>query len=384
MNLNWMLVVTLTQDPDGYILLEDGKLWRGRLAGAGTAGAGELVFTTNLSGYQEVLTDPSFAGQIIVMTAPMMGNYGITPIDEQARRPWAAGFVVRELSRLSSGWRATGGLDGYLAEHGIPVLVGADTRAITRHVRERGAMRSLIAPADLPVEEAMERLESHPRMEGLDLATGVSTREPYVVAALGVEKGLVVCLDFGVKCRSLDLIAKEGYRVEVLPAVTKAEEILARRPAGVFVSNGPGDPAAVPGAAETVRAVSDGGVPVFGICLGCQLIAHAFGGRTYKLKYGHRGGNHPVRNLESGVVEITSQNHGFAIAEEAGRAQGATDLKVTHRNLNDGTVEGLAHASRPVFAVQYHPEGAPGPHDSRYLFRAFVESMDATSFVATD
>ena len=378
-----MPAVTLTQDLDGYLLLEDGKLWRGRLAGAGSAAAGELVFTTNLAGYQEVLTDPSFAGQIVVMTAPMVGNYGTTPSDEQAVRPWVSGFVVRELSRMSSGWRSTGDLDSYLAEHGIPVLTGADTRAITRHVREQGAMRSLIAPASLSVQEATERLDAHPCMEGLDLATGVSTREPYVVAARGVERGLVVCMDYGVKRRSLDLIADEGYRVEVLPAASTAADILARRPAGVFVSNGPGDPAAVSGAAETVRRVSDGGVPVFGICLGCQLVARAFGGKTYKLPYGHRGGNHPVRNLETGAVEITSQNHGFAIAEEAGFAQGAADLEVTHRNLNDGTVEGLAHASRPVFAVQYHPEGAPGPHDSRYLFRRFVQAMDATSFVAT-
>ena len=379
-----MPAVTLTQDLDGYLLLEDGKLWRGRLAGALRAAAGELVFTTNLAGYQEVLTDPSFAGQVVVMTAPMIGNYGTTPSDEQAPRSWVSGFVVRELSRMSSGWRSSGELDAYLLEHGIPVLSGVDTRAITRHVRERGAMRSLLAPADLPVQEARDRLDAHPVMEGLDLATGVSTRVPYVIAARGVERGLVVCLDYGVKRRSLDLIAAEGYRVEVLPAASKAADILARRPAGVFVSNGPGDPAAVPGAAETVRSVSDGGVPVFGICLGCQLVARAFGGRTYKLPYGHRGGNHPVRNLETGAVEITSQNHGFAIAEEAGHAEGAADLKVTHRNLNDGTVEGLAHASRPVFAVQYHPEGAPGPHDSRYLFRRFVQAMDATSCVATD
>lgn len=375
--------LTLTQDLNGYLLLEDGTLWRGLLAGAKAEVAGELVFTTNLAGYQEVLTDPSFAGQIVVMTAPMIGNYGTTPADAQAPTPWVSGFVVRELSRMSSGWRASGGLDAYLIEQGIPALVGADTRAITRHVRERGAMRSLIAPNTLPLEEATERLASHPRMEGQDLATVVSTREPYEVAARGPEKGLVVCLDYGVKRRSLDLIAEEGYRVEVVPASSTAAVILEKRPAGLFVSNGPGDPAAVPGAAETVRAVSDAGVPVFGICLGCQLVARAFGGRTFKLPYGHRGGNHPVRNLASGAVEITSQNHGFAVAEDGGFAQGATDLQVTHRNLNDGTVEGLSHVSRPVFAVQYHPEGAPGPHDSRYLFRRFVESMGATSSVPT-
>ena len=378
-----MSAVTLTQDLDGYLLLEDGTLWRGWLAGAEAAAAGEVVFTTNLTGYQEVLTDPSFAGQVVVMTAPMIGNYGITPIDEQASKPWVSGFVVRELSRVSSGWRATGKLDAYLAEHGISVLVGADTRAITRHVRERGAMRSLIAPATLEVDEARELLADHPCMEGLDLATVVSTREPYIVDAQGEEKGLVVCLDYGVKLRSLQLIAAEGYRVEVLPAKSASAEILAKQPSGVFVSNGPGDPAAVPLAPETVREVSDAAVPVFGICLGCQLVARAFGGRTYKLPYGHRGGNHPVRNLDTGVVEITSQNHGFAIAEEEGFAEGALELRVTHRNLNDGTVEGLSHVSRPVFAVQYHPEAAPGPHDSRYLFQRFVEAMGATSSVAT-
>jgi carbamoyl-phosphate synthase small subunit len=378
-----MPVVTLTQDLDGYLLLEDGEIWWGKLGGGETAAAGELVFTTNLTGYQEVLTDPSFAGQIVVMTAPMIGNYGVTPIDEQARKPWASAFVVRELSRVTSGWRAVGGLDSYLADHGIAVLVGTDTRAITRHVRERGAMRSLIAPASLPVEEGMKRLTAHPRMEGLDLATEVSTTEPYSLEARGTERGLVVCLDYGVKLRSLELISAEGYRIEVLPAGTAPPEILAKRPTGVFVSNGPGDPAAVPRASETVRAVSDAGVPVFGICLGCQLVARAFGGRTYKLPYGHRGGNHPVRNLETGAVEITSQNHGFAIAEENGFAEGADELKVTHRNLNDGTVEGLSHVSRPVFAVQFHPEAAPGPHDSRHLFARFVEAMCATSAVAT-
>jgi carbamoyl-phosphate synthase small subunit len=378
-----MSAVTLTQDLDGYLLLEDGMLWRGRLAGAEAVAAGELVFTTNLTGYQEVLTDPSFAGQVVVMTAPMMGNYGITPIDAQASKPWVSGFVVRELSRVSSGWRATGTLDSYLVEHGVSVLVGADTRAITRHVRECGAMRCLIAPATLPVDEARKLLANQPRMEGLDLATVVSTHEPYVVEAQGEEKGLVVCLDYGVKLRSLQLIAAEGFRVEVLPATSRSAEILARRPSGVFVSNGPGDPAAVPLAAETVRELSDASVPVFGICLGCQLVDRAFGGRTYKLPYGHRGGNHPVRNLETGVVEITSQNHGFAIAEQDGYAEGAPELRVTHRNLNDGTVEGLSHESRPVFAVQYHPEAAPGPHDSRYLFQRFVEAMGATSSVAT-
>ena len=381
--MKWVDGVALTQDPDGYLLLEDGKRWSGRIAGARQPVAGELVFTTNLAGYQEVLTDPSFAGQVVVMTAPMIGNYGVTPADAQAQRPWVAGFVVRELSRRSSGWRATEDLGAYFARHGITVLVGVDTRAITRHVRERGAMRCLIAPLSLSVEEAESRLHRHPRMQGCDLASEVSTPEPYTVAACGTERGMVVCLDYGVKRRSLDLIAAEGYRVEVLPASCGVEDVLSREPVGVFVSNGPGDPAAVPGAAATVRALSDAGLPVFGICLGCQLSAREFGGETFKLPYGHRGGNHPVRNLDTGSVEITSQNHGFAVAETEGFAAGAPDLRVTHRNLNDGTVEGLCHTSRPVFAVQYHPEGAPGPHDSRYLFRRFVDSMGATAAVAT-
>lgn len=244
-------------------------------------------------------------------------------------------------------------------------------------------MRGLVTSASLPTSEGLERLGAHPPMQGLDLATGVSTSEEYSIPAIGPEKGLVVCIDYGVKRRSLDLLAAEGYRVRVVPAGTRAREILGQGPSGVFVSNGPGDPAAVDGAAETLLALTDAGVPLFGICLGCQLIARAFGGMTYKLPYGHRGGNHPVRNLETGSVEITSQNHGFAIAEKDGHVEGAEDLRVTHHNLNDGTVEGLTHASRPVFAVQYHPEAAPGPHDSRHLFRRFVETMDATSAVPT-
>lgn len=370
--------MSLTQVFDGALLLEDGRRFPGRLAGSRETGVGEIVFTTNITGYQEVLTDPSFAGQVVVMTATMIGNYGVTGLDAQSRRPWVAGFVVRELSGAGHGWRTEESLPAYLERHRIPALVGVDTRAVTRHVRELGAMRGLIVASDVGEERALELLRSEPPMQGRDLATIVSTPEPYEIEPTGVERGLVVCLDYGVKRQSLDLIAAEGFRVRVEPASTPVSEILSRRPVGVFVSNGPGDPEAIPGAPGKLRELAGAGLPVFGICLGCQLIARAFGGDTWKLPYGHRGGNHPVRNLETGAVEITSQNHGFAIVGEGNGVAGAPDLRVTHRNLNDGTIEGVAHSRLPVFAVQYHPEAAPGPHDSRYLFDRFVEAISAS------
>lgn len=382
----------LTQGSPGVLLLEDGREFAGFFAGEAPA-VGELVFTTNMTGYQEVLTDPSFARQLVVMTAPMMGNYGVAECDGQSERPWAAGFIVRELRDATHSWRAEGSLRDYLVRHGVSVLHGVDTRAVTRHVRSLGAMRALIAPAGLDAVAREELLKAEPEMLGRNLASEVSTPEPYVVEPPAHAKarsgdgdgsrGNVLCLDLGVKRRSLELIAAEGFRVRVLPADTSARTILAASPAGLFVSNGPGDPEAVPGAAETLREVAEQGVPVFGICLGCQLVARAFGGRTYKLPYGHRGGNHPVKNLATGMVEITSQNHGFAVTEADGEVEGAPDLEVTHRNLNDGTIEGLRHRSLPVFAVQYHPEAAPGPHDSRYLFESFVEAMDATRVITS-
>jgi carbamoyl-phosphate synthase small subunit len=371
--------VPLTQVYDGTLLLEDGRRFPGTLAGSKAAGVGEIVFTTNLTGYQEVLTDPSFAGQIVVMTAPMIGNYGVTGLDAQSRRPWVAGFIVRELSAARNGWRTEESLPAYLKQHDIPTLVGVDTRAVTRHVRELGAMRGLIVPATWSEERALERLRAEPPMQGRDLATGVTTPEPYEIEAVGEERGLVVCLDYGVKQRSLDLIVSAGFRVRVEPASVAVREVLALQPVGVFVSNGPGDPEAIPGAPETLRELAGARVPIFGICLGCQLIARAFGGSTWKLPYGHRGGNHPVRNLDTGAVEITSQNHGFAIVGDGDEVAGAPVLRVTHRNLNDGTIEGVAHSDLPVFAVQYHPEAAPGPHDSRYLFDRFVEAIGASS-----
>ncbi|MDT8435357.1 MAG: glutamine-hydrolyzing carbamoyl-phosphate synthase small subunit [Gemmatimonadota bacterium] len=368
----------LTQEPDGVLVLEDGTRFSGRLAGSGAEGTGEVVFTTNLAGYQEVLTDPSYAGQIVVMTAPMIGNYGIAGRDDQAARPHVAGFVVRELSGAAYAARAEGDLGEWLRERQIPAMVSVDTRALTRHVRSRGAMRAVIARSDRTAEQVAALLAAEPPMEGRDLATGVSTREPYEFASGAPDGPLVVCLDLGIKRESLRILAAAGLRVLVVPAATPAAEILDSGPAGLFVSNGPGDPAAIPGAPETVRAVAEAGVPVFGICLGCQLLARAFGGDTWKLPYGHRGGNHPVRDLDSGEVEITSQNHGFAIRGEEGEVTGAPALRVTHRNLNDGTVEGVAHKTLRAFGVQYHPEAAPGPHDARHLFERFLAAVTAS------
>lgn len=378
-----MVAVPLTQGPAGVLLLEDGREFAGRFVGSAPA-TGELVFTTNMTGYQEVLTDPSFASQIVVMTSPMIGNYGVHAADEQSRRPWVAAFVVRELRESLRSWRASDSLVAYLREHEIPVLAGVDTRAVTRHIRSLGAMRALVAPADIDRARARELLLAEPEMIGRDLTSDVSTSVDFVVEPDGPVAGDVVCLDLGVKRRSLELIAARGYRVRVVPGTSSAASILGFAPAGLFVSNGPGDPDAVPTAAATLRDVAEAGVPVFGICLGCQLVARAYGGRTFKLPYGHRGGNHPVRNLDTGLVEITSQNHGFAVVEtDGGEVEGASDLEVTHRNLNDGTIEGLRHRTRPVFAVQYHPEAAPGPHDSRYLFETFVDAMNATRAVTT-
>lgn len=371
--------MTPAQASQGYLLLEDGRRFDGRYLGPEGGGRGEVVFTTVLTGYQEVLTDPSFAGQIVVMTAPMMGVYGVDEADAQSRRPWVAGFVVRHLSRRTGQGRSGETLTDYLREHRIPTLTAVDTRAVTRHIRDKGAMRAIIAEADVPVDAARRRLLEEPPMEGRDLASRVTCPEPFELAPRGESRGLVLCLDYGVKRRSLELLLDAGYRVRTVPADTPVETLTGSGASGLFVSNGPGDPEAVPGAVERIRAVVEAGMPVFGICLGHQLVARAFGGRNYKLPYGHRGGNHPVKNLETGEVEITSQNHGFAVAGEDDGVTGAPDLVVTHRNLNDGTIEGLAHRLLPVFAVQYHPESAPGPHDSRYLFRRFVAAMTEMS-----
>jgi carbamoyl-phosphate synthase small subunit len=361
----------------GYLLLEDGRTFDGDMIGASGVTLGEAVFNTSMTGYQEVLTDPSYSGQIVAMTYPLIGNYGVTPEDAESGGVQVAGFVMREASRMFSNWRAAGSLQHYLKQAGIVALDGVDTRALTRHLRSAGAMRAAIAPASVPQHETMQRIQAHPRMEGLDLTCGVSTAEAYDVQAVGEQRYRVLAYDFGVKRHSLKLLAERGCAVTTLPSVTTAEQILEQEFDGFFVSNGPGDPEAVEHALDTIRALGQRGIPVFGICLGHQLIARAFGGSTFKLLYGHRAGNHPVRRMSDGAVEITAQNHGFAVRRGAtpDAVDGAPALRVTHVNLNDQTMEGLEHRELPVFSVQYHPEAAPGPHDSRYLFDRFEREM---------
>jgi len=333
-----------------------------------------------MTGYQEVLTDPSYTGQLVTMTYPLIGNYGVNSEDRESPEPQVAGFIVREASRVHSNWRSEGGLDTYLQDHGITCIADVDTRALTRHIRSEGAMRGAIAPVALSEKEVLEQILEQPLMEGLDLACGVSTEEPYDVPAVGEARFRVLAYDFGVKAHSPKLLAERGCSVTVIPAKTPVDEILSNPPDGLFVSNGPGDPAAVQQAEEAILGLAKADVPVFGICLGHQLICRAFGANTYKLPFGHHGGNHPVKNLENGTVEITSQNHGFAVKSGDGdEIPGAPGLRLTHINLYDGTVEGVEHRELPVMSVQYHPESAPGPHDSRYLFDRFITMMEERS-----
>lgn len=359
-----------------FVLLEDGALFTGTTPVPIEPSFGEVVFTTSMTGYQETFTDPSYLGQIVVMTAPMIGNYGINEEDGESPRPQVRGVVVRELSRQHSNWRATGSLDGWLAASGIPVIEGVDTRRLTRHIREVGAMRGVIAAGSAPSEAVRQALMSSPRMEGQDLASLAGVDVPYTEGERGPH---VVAWDFGMKRNIVRMFAETGCRITVVPPKTTAEAIRALRPDGLFLSNGPGDPAAVGYVIPEIRKLADAGLPTFGICLGHQLLGIAFGGRTAKMPYGHRGGNHPVRDLVSGRVLITSQNHGFAVQGSEAGVPGAPDLEVTHLNLNDGTVEGLRHKRLPVFAVQYHPEAAPGPHDAYPHFQEFLASMTASA-----
>ncbi len=363
-------------DRPAYLLLEDGAWFKGTTRRPLSPTPGEAVFTTNLTGYQEVFTDPSYLGQIVVMTAPMIGNYGINPEDVESDKPQVSAVVVRELSRAPSNWRAEGTLEEWLAERNIPVLEGVDTRRLARHIRSAGAMRALMAEGEEPTEEARQTLEQSPRMEGLDLASRATCSGEYTVGALDAPRH-VVAYDFGMKRNILRILESIGCRVTVVPAETRAARVRELSPAGLFLSNGPGDPAAVNYVLPELRSLIDGGLPTFGICLGHQLLALAYGAETVKLPYGHRGGNHPVRDMAAGRVLITSQNHGFAVRGSTNEVPGAKSLEVTHLNLNDDTVEGVRHRDLPAFAVQYHPEASPGPHDARGHFRQFVQALDS-------
>jgi carbamoyl-phosphate synthase small subunit len=358
----------------GFLLLEDGTLFHGLVAPGLPPVVAEVVFTTNMTGYQEVFTDPSYRGQIVVMTTPLIGNYGINTEDPESSQPQIAGAIVRELSPTHSNWRATGDLESWLGAAQIPILREVDTRRLTRHLRSAGVMRGVIAAGDAPNDEARAALDACPSMEGLDLASRVTTRDRYTWGDPNARYH-IVAYDYGIKRNILRLFHDVDCRITVVPATTTAEDALALDPDGVFLSNGPGDPAAIEYAPDTIRSIAEREVPMFGICLGHQLLGLTFGASTTKMPYGHRGGNHPVRDLESGRILITSQNHGFAVQGNASEIPGAPDLTVTHVNLNDGTIEGLVHRELPVFAVQYHPEAAPGPHDARPHFTRFIETL---------
>jgi carbamoyl-phosphate synthase small subunit len=366
--------MSINNSKPALLVLEDGRSFRGRAWGAEGEVCGEMVFNTSMSGYQEVLTDPSYAGQIVCMTYPLIGNYGVNRADEESARPWVEGFVVREASRAASNWRAEETLDAYLKRWNIVAIEHIDTRALVRHIRDKGAMRACLSSVDLNEASLLEKARQSPPMENRELASRVTCAAPYVVPAEGPEEFHVVCYDFGVKRNSLRELAALGCRITVVPASTPAAEALAMKPDGIYLSNGPGDPASMTEVIEQIRRLTRSGTPIFGICFGHQLLGRAFGGTTYKLVFGHRGGNQPVKDLAAGTIEITSHNHGFAVRAESL----PPDVEVTHINLNDNCVEGLRHRTLPVFSVQYHPEAAPGPHDAEHHFRRFVELMRET------
>ena len=354
------------------LALENGAVFEGRAVGAEGEAFGELVFNTSMTGYQEILTDPSYAGQIVTMTYPLIGNYGVNPEDVESRKPFVEGFVMRECCFEPSNWRAKQTLPEYLREHGIVAIDGVDTRKITKILRTEGAKKSVISTVDTDHDSLVQKAINSQDMAGSDYVKAVSVKEPYEWNPSFQGKYRVVAFDYGIKYNILRLLEAAGCKVIVMPATATAEEALAQRPDGIFLSNGPGDPAALPYIYPTVQGLF-GKKPIFGICLGHQILGHAFGGTTFKLKFGHRGGNQPVMNHTTGQVEISAQNHGFAVDPDS---VDKSKVTITHTNLNDGSVEGMEHKELPVFSVQYHPESSPGPHDSRYLFERFIRMMD--------
>jgi carbamoyl-phosphate synthase small subunit len=353
------------------LALEDGRSFRGRSWAAQGEVCGEMVFNTSITGYQEVLTDPSYAGQIVCMTYPLIGNYGVNNDDAESARPWVEGFVVREASRITSNWRAEESLHDYLKRWKVVAIEGIDTRALVRHIRDKGAMRACLSTIDLDDHSLVEKARQSPPMENRELASVVTTDKQYEFAAVGEERFHVVCLDFGVKRNSLRELAQLGCRTTVVPASTPASAVMALKPDGIFLSNGPGDPASMDKEVSEIRQLLNRNLPMFGICFGHQLLGRAFGGDTFKLVFGHRGGNQPVKEVAGRGVEITSHNHGFAVRAESLPAE----VEVTHINLNDKCVEGMRHRTLPVISVQYHPEAAPGPHDAEHHFQRFVDLM---------
>jgi carbamoyl-phosphate synthase small subunit len=366
------------------LALEDGSVFEGRSFGAPTERSGEVVFNTALTGYQEVFTDPSYAGQIVILTNPQIGNYGTSSADNEANGPYIEGLVVREFSPIASNWRSDATADAFLTRAGVPIASDLDTRALVRHLRTRGVMRGVLSSVETDGQKLVEKARHIPTMAGLDLASRVSTRQSYQwtetvqpcspsdpIGPQAEPRYNVVAYDYGIKHNILRRLVHSGCRVTVVPSLTSAEDVLALNPDGIFLSNGPGDPEPLVIQVANIRKLI-GRKPIFGICLGNQLLGLALGGKTYKLKFGHRGANHPVRNELTGRVEITSHNHGFAVDPDS---LNLSEVEITHINLNDQTLEGFRHRSEPVFCVQYHPEAAPGPHDSHYLFDDFTRLM---------